>query len=87
MNDNTTTMERKILQGLDDIPKKEHIYGRYGRFARWVFRTFSREYRCDFVMPEEPVVFCLPSFEYARPIYHAEVATGRTAPYDRSCVL
>lgn len=50
-------MERKILQGLDDIPKKEHIYGRYGRFARWVFRTFSRKYHCDLPEVEEPVVF------------------------------
>jgi len=33
------------------------IYGKYGRFVRWLFRTFSREYRCDFTMPKEPVVF------------------------------
>lgn len=38
-------------------PKKEHIYGKYGRFVRRLFRVFSRKYRCDFVMPEEPVVF------------------------------
>lgn len=38
-------------------PPKERIYGSYGRFARWVFRTFSGKYRCDFGMPQEPVVF------------------------------
>ncbi|MBE6944199.1 MAG: glycosyltransferase [Ruminococcaceae bacterium] len=38
-------------------PKKEHIYGKYGRFVRRLFRVFSRKYRCDFAMPEEPVVF------------------------------
>lgn len=38
-------------------PQETHIYGRYGRFARWLFRTFSRKYRCDFPMPEQPVVF------------------------------
>ena len=38
-------------------PQKDHIYGPFGRFARWLFRTFSRRYRCDFQMPEEPVVF------------------------------
>lgn len=38
-------------------PQKEHIFGSYGRFARWLFRTFSRKYRCDFAAPEEPVVF------------------------------
>ena len=37
-------------------PKKEHIYGCYGRFARWLFRLVSRKYRCDFAAPEEPVV-------------------------------
>ena len=40
-----------------DIPKKEHIYGPYGRLARCVFRLFSRKYRCDFAAPREPVVF------------------------------
>ena len=38
-------------------PQENHIYGRFGRFARWLFRTFSRRYRCDFQIPEEPVVF------------------------------
>ena len=33
------------------------IYGPYARFARRLLRTFSRKYRCDFPMPEEPVVF------------------------------
>lgn len=38
-------------------PQQEHIYGPYGKFARWVFRLFSRKYRCDFEMPEAPAVF------------------------------
>ena len=38
-------------------PANRNIYGPYGKFARWVFRTFSRKYRCDFVLPEAPSVF------------------------------
>lgn len=45
------------MQQLPTVRKKEHIYGPYGRFAKWLFRLFSRKYRCDFDMPEEPVVF------------------------------
>ena len=49
------------MQQITNLPTKslqqEHIYGPYAKFARWVFRTFSRKYRCDFELPEEPVVF------------------------------
>lgn len=38
-------------------PIERHIYGPFGRFARWLLRTFSRRYRCDFEIPQEPVVF------------------------------
>ncbi len=38
-------------------PDAEGIYGSYGKFVRWLSRAFSRKYKCDFVMPEEPVIF------------------------------
>lgn len=38
-------------------PDEKGIYGPYGKLARFVFRTFSKKYRCDFVMPEEPAIF------------------------------
>lgn len=36
---------------------ERHIYGPFARFARWLLRTFSLKYRCDFEVPTEPVVF------------------------------
>jgi len=37
--------------------EKKTIYGKYGRFARWLFRIISPKYRCNYTIPEEPVVF------------------------------
>ncbi len=51
------TLLRHLAGNTVKKPIKTHIYGHYGRFVRWLFRTFSRKYRCDFIMPEEPAVF------------------------------
>ncbi len=37
-----------------DIPS---FYGGFARFCRWLLRVFSPRYRCDFKMPDEPVVY------------------------------
>lgn len=36
---------------------KTSFYGRLGRFAQWLLRTFSPRYRCDIELPEQPVVY------------------------------
>lgn len=41
----------------EDKPHGQRIYGRFGRFARWLMRTFSPRYRCQFAAAEEPVVY------------------------------
>ena len=41
----------------EDSPHGQRIYGRYGRFARWLMRTFSPRYRCRLAATEEPVVY------------------------------
>ena len=33
------------------------LYGKYGRFARWLLRTFSRRYETDIQESKEPVVY------------------------------
>lgn len=50
-------MKRDNLKDGGVFMPQDAIYGPYGRFVRWLFRAFSRRYRCDFAMPEEPVVF------------------------------
>lgn len=41
----------------EDHCEAKRIYGLYGRFARWLMRTFSPRYRCEFAAAEEPVVY------------------------------
>ena len=35
----------------------QRFYGRFGRFARWLLRTFSRRYEAKVQTPEQPTVY------------------------------
>lgn len=39
------------------VKQEKRVYGPYGRFARWVFRLFSRRYSCTLPETEGPVVY------------------------------
>lgn len=41
----------------EDKPHGRRIYGCFGRFARWLMRTFSPRYHCRLAASEEPVVY------------------------------
>lgn len=58
-----------------DAPKNG-FYGNYGRFAKWLFRTFSRRYEWNTEMPEEPVVYVCRHLNM-----HGPYTTLKTAPF------
>ena len=61
-----------------EAPKaKDGFWGRYARFARWAFRSFSRRYKTDIQKPDEPVVYVCRHLNM-----HGPYTTLKRLPFD-----
>ena len=57
--------------------EKDGFWGRYARFARWAFRSFSRRYKTDIQKPDEPVVYVCRHLNM-----HGPYTTLKRLPFD-----
>ena len=61
-----------------EAPKgKNGFWGKYARFARWVFRTFSHCYKTGITQPSEPVVYVCRHLNM-----HGPYTTMKWLPFD-----
>ena len=59
------------------MTKQEEFYGPYGRFARWLMRSFSRKYRWEGEPQTEPVVYVCRHLDM-----HGPYTTLKWLPFD-----
>lgn len=59
------------------LKPKDGFWGRYARFARWAFRSFSRRYKTDIQKPDEPVVYVCRHLNM-----HGPYTTLKQLPFD-----
>lgn len=57
--------------------RRERFWGNYARFAKWVFRTFTRRYTTDIRQPAEPVVYVCRHLNM-----HGPYTTLKCLPFD-----
>ncbi len=57
--------------------RKDRFWGSYARFARWLFRVFSRRYEVMFEQPDEPVVYVCRHLNM-----HGPYTTLKSLPFD-----
>ena len=61
-----------------EAPKaRDGFWGKYARFARWLFRTFSRRYQTSIKKPNEPVVYVCRHLNM-----HGPYTTLKRLPFD-----